>query len=114
MRRRGFPPEAINNFCAQIGVTGAQAVVDPAVLEAAVRDVLNVTAPRVMAVLDPVKVTISNYPHDGPLTLTVPDFPNDSALSQKQHNITFDEIVYIEASDFREVRSVWKFQDIFL
>jgi len=46
LRRRGFPPEAINNFCAQMGVTGAQAVVDPQMLEAFVRDVLNTTAPR--------------------------------------------------------------------
>lgn len=46
LRRRGFPPEAINNFCAQMGVTGAQAVVDPQMLEAFVRDFLNTTAPR--------------------------------------------------------------------
>ena len=46
LRRRGFPPEAINSFCAQMGVTGAQAVVDPQMLEAIVRDFLNTTAPR--------------------------------------------------------------------
>jgi glutamyl/glutaminyl-tRNA synthetase len=46
LRRRGFPPEAINNFCAHIGVTGAQAVVDPQMLESFVRDLLNTTAPR--------------------------------------------------------------------
>lgn len=100
LRRRGFPPEAINNFCAQMGVTGAQAVVDPAVLEACVRDVLNVTASRHMAVLDPVKVTISNFPHENPIKLTVPNFPNEP--EKGQHEIVFDEVVYIEASDFKE------------
>ncbi|XP_076646067.1 glutaminyl-tRNA synthetase [Halictus rubicundus] len=100
LRRRGFPPEAINNFCAQMGVTGAQAVVDPIVLEACVRDVLNVTAARHMAVLDPLKVTISNFPHENPVKLSVPNFPNEP--EKGQHNIIFDEIIYIEASDFQE------------
>ncbi|XP_012276668.1 probable glutamine--tRNA ligase [Orussus abietinus] len=100
LRRRGFPPEAINNFCALMGVTGSQAVVDPAVLEASVRDVLNITAPRYMAVLDPLKITISNFPHESPIKVTVPDFPNEPDKSQ--HTIMFDEVVYIEASDFRE------------
>ena len=100
LRRRGFPPEAINNFCAQMGVTGAQAIVDPAVLEACVRDVLNVIASRHMAVLDPVKVTINNFPHENPIKLTVPNFPNEP--EKGQHEIEFDEVVYIEASDFKE------------
>ncbi|XP_076289861.1 glutaminyl-tRNA synthetase [Lasioglossum baleicum] len=100
LRRRGFPSEAINNFCAQMGVTGAQAVVDPTVLEACVRDVLNVTASRHMAVLDPLKVTISNFPHENPVKLSVPNFPNEP--EKGQHNIIFDEVIYIEASDFQE------------
>ncbi|XP_043501637.1 probable glutamine--tRNA ligase [Polistes fuscatus] len=101
LRRRGFPAEAINNFCAQMGITGAQAVVDPAILEAAVRDVLNITAVRHMVVLDPIKVTISNFSHSQALKLSVPNFPN--APEKGHHEITFDKIVYIEASDFREV-----------
>ncbi|XP_076392899.1 glutaminyl-tRNA synthetase [Megachile rotundata] len=100
LRRRGFPPEAINNFCAQMGVTGAQAVVDPAVLEASVRDVLNLTASRHMVVLDPIKVTINNFPHKNPIKLNVFDFPNEP--EKGQHEIIFDEIVYIESSDFKE------------
>ncbi|XP_076160677.1 glutaminyl-tRNA synthetase isoform X2 [Ptiloglossa arizonensis] len=100
LRRRGFPPEAINNFCAQVGVTGAQAIVDPAVLEACVRDVLNVTASRHMVVLDPLKVTISNFTHENSIKLTVPNFPNEP--EKGQHDITFDEVIYIEASDFKE------------
>lgn len=101
LRRRGFPPEAINNFCAQMGVTGAQATVDPAVLEAAVRDVLNLTAPRHMVVLEPIKLTIRNFPQEYAIKLTVPNFPNEP--ERGHHEITFDEIVYIEATDFKEV-----------
>ncbi|XP_043287054.1 probable glutamine--tRNA ligase [Venturia canescens] len=100
LRRRGFPPTAINNFCAQMGVTGAQVVVDPANLEASVRDVLNNSAPRHMVVLDPIKVTIINFSQEDPITLNVPDFPND--LEKGHHSITFSDVVYIEASDFKE------------
>lgn len=100
LRRRGFPPEAINNFCAQMGVTGAQATVDPAVLEAAVRDVLNVTAPRHMVVIDPLKVIIANYTDKEPLTIDVTDFPNEPTKGQRK--VAFDSIVYIEATDFKE------------
>ncbi|KAK0088432.1 hypothetical protein PV326_004831 [Microctonus aethiopoides] len=100
LRRRGFPPEAINNFCAQMGVTGAQSTVDPSTLEAAVRDVLNITAPRHMVVIDPLKVTIANFSDKTIGKIEVADFPND--LSKGHHTVAFDEIVYIEASDFKE------------
>ncbi|XP_046827677.1 probable glutamine--tRNA ligase [Vespa crabro] len=101
LRRRGFPAEAINNFCAQMGITGAQAVIDPAILEAAVRDILNITAVRHMVVLDPIKVTINNFPHSQVQKILVPNFPN--APERGYHEITFDKVLYIEASDFREV-----------
>lgn len=100
LRRRGFPPEAINNFCAQMGVTGAQISVDPGMLEAAVRDVLNTTAPRTLVVLEPLKVTIKNFPSSDPVTISVPDFPN--APDNSSHNIIFDRVIYIEKSDFKE------------
>uniref|UniRef100_A0A669CDC8 glutamine--tRNA ligase n=1 Tax=Oreochromis niloticus TaxID=8128 RepID=A0A669CDC8_ORENI len=64
LRRRGFPPEAINNFCARVGVTVSQTTTEPHLLEACVRDVLNETAPRAMAVLEPLKVTITNLPEN--------------------------------------------------
>uniref|UniRef100_A0A667Y0G0 glutamine--tRNA ligase n=1 Tax=Myripristis murdjan TaxID=586833 RepID=A0A667Y0G0_9TELE len=64
LRRRGFPAEAINNFCARVGVTVAQVTMEPHLLEACVRDVLNETAPRAMAVLEPLKVTITNLPEN--------------------------------------------------
>ncbi|XP_011330844.2 probable glutamine--tRNA ligase [Ooceraea biroi] len=101
LRRRGYPPEAINNFCAQMGVTGAQATVDPAALEAAVRDVLNLTAPRHMVVLEPIKLTIKNFPEEKTMKFTVSNFPNET--ERGQHKIKFNEVVYIEASDFKEI-----------
>lgn len=102
LRRRGFPAEAINNFCAKMGVTGAIAAVDPMMLEASVRDVLNLTAPRRLVVLEPLKVTISNFISDKAVKLTVPDFPGQPDC-KSTHEIVFDRIVYIERSDFKEV-----------
>lgn len=99
LRRRGFPPSAINNFVASMGLTGAQTSVDPAMLEAHVRDVLNLTAPRVMAVLEPLKLVLRGLSFETK-TLTVPDFPSDEA--SPTHEIPFTTVVYIERSDFRE------------
>jgi glutaminyl-tRNA synthetase len=101
LRRRGFPPEAINMFCGKIGVTMAQTVISPLMLESCVRDVLNITASRAMAVLEPLKVTIKNYPFNGPIELEVPNFPSDE--SKGKHKIIFDKVVYIDAVDFKEV-----------
>ncbi|KAF4520480.1 hypothetical protein B566_EDAN004731 [Ephemera danica] len=99
-RRRGFPSQAINNFCAQMGLTGAQVMVDPQALEACVRDVLNLTAPRAMCVMEPLKVTITNFPHAGPVELSVPNFPSEPARGS--HTITFAKELFIEASDFKQ------------
>lgn len=100
LRRRGFPADAINNFCAQMGVTGAQGAVDPAMLEASVRDVLNLTAPRILVVLEPLKVTLKNFPARSTNKIVVPDFPN--IPEGPQHEIIFDNVIYIERSDFKE------------
>uniref|UniRef100_A0A182JSA6 Probable glutamine--tRNA ligase n=1 Tax=Anopheles christyi TaxID=43041 RepID=A0A182JSA6_9DIPT len=100
LRRKGYPAEAINNFCAQMGLTGAQTSIDPAALEASARDVLNLSAPRTMAILEPLKITILDYPHDGAIQLSVPDFPN---IPEKgTHMVWFDRVVYIERTDFME------------
>ncbi|XP_063222065.1 probable glutamine--tRNA ligase isoform X2 [Bacillus rossius redtenbacheri] len=101
LRRRGFPPDAINTFCAQIGVTGAQVSVDPQMLEACVRDVLNITAPRAMVVMEPLKVTLVNFPLQKTTDVQVPNFPNDP--QKGFHFVPFDRVVYIERSDFKEV-----------
>ncbi|KAE8612329.1 hypothetical protein XENTR_v10012814 [Xenopus tropicalis] len=101
LRRRGFPPEAINNFCARVGVTVAQTTMEPHSLEACVRDVLNETAPRIMAILEPLKVTITNFPTEKAIDVSVPNFPADE--SKGFHVVPFSSTVYIEKSDFREV-----------
>ncbi|KAK6473842.1 glutamine--tRNA ligase [Huso huso] len=101
LRRRGFPAEAINNFCARVGVTVAQTTVEPHLLEACVREVLNDSAPRVMAVLEPLRVTITNFPAPQQMEVKVPDFPADE--SRGSHSVHFSSTVFIEQADFREV-----------
>ncbi|CAG9840357.1 unnamed protein product [Diabrotica balteata] len=101
LRRRGFPSEAINNFCAQLGVTGSQSTVDPSMLEAFVRDYLNNTAPRRMVVLEPLKITIENFPHSKPIALSVPNFPSKPELGS--HDVILNRTIYIEKSDFMEI-----------
>lgn len=100
LRRRGFPSEAINNFCALVGVTGAQGTIDPSMIEATVRNYLNTHAPRRLVVLEPLKITISNFPFDKPQQIEVPNFPND--LSKGSYNIVLDKVIYIERGDFKE------------
>jgi len=98
LRRRGFPSDAINNFCARMGVTGAQATVDPAMLEAVVRDNLNTSAKRSMVVTQPLKVTVV-----GDLKtrdIKVPDFPNEP--DKGEHSVTLESTFFIERSDFKE------------
>ncbi|XP_061159436.1 glutamine--tRNA ligase [Syngnathus typhle] len=101
LRRRGFPAEAINNFCARVGVTVSQTTTEPHLLEACVRDVLNETAPRAMAVLEPLKVTIVNLPEGSKSEVQVPDFP--ASESKGSHTVPFQSTIFIEQSDFREV-----------
>nr|XP_015823747.2 glutamine--tRNA ligase [Nothobranchius furzeri] len=101
LRRRGFPPEAINNFCARVGVTVSQTTTEPHLLESCVRDVLNDTAPRVMAVLEPLRVTITNFPESSESDVRVPNFPANEAKGS--HTVPFTRTIFIEQSDFREV-----------
>ncbi|KAK7079230.1 hypothetical protein SK128_001834 [Halocaridina rubra] len=100
LRRRGYPSEAINNFCATLGLTGAQIAIHPRALEACVRTVLNRTARRIMVVMEPLRVIIANFPHDVPLTLEVPNIPGND--EEGMHSVPFDREVWIERSDFRE------------
>uniref|UniRef100_A0AAQ5YEA2 Glutamine--tRNA ligase n=1 Tax=Amphiprion ocellaris TaxID=80972 RepID=A0AAQ5YEA2_AMPOC len=101
LRRRGFPPEAINNFCARVGVTVSQTTTEPHLLESCVRDVLNDTAPRAMAVLEPLKITITNLAANSKSDVRVPDFPANEAKGS--HTVPFTRTIFIEQSDFREV-----------
>lgn len=101
LRRRGVPPEAINLFCAKIGVTMSQTTLDPSMLDSCIRDVLNVTAHRAMAVLDPLKIVITNF-DESDVKIEVPNIPNDKTAGT--HTVPFGKVIYIEKSDFREKR----------
>ncbi|MDP3182298.1 MAG: glutamine--tRNA ligase/YqeY domain fusion protein [Desulfobaccales bacterium] len=100
MRRRGYPPAAIRHFCERIGVGRRENVVDLALLEYCVREDLNKHAPRVMAVLRPLKVTIINYPEDKVEELDAVNNPEDPAMGTRQ--VPFSRVLYIERDDFLE------------
>lgn len=98
MRRRGFPPEAIRDFCERIGIAKAYSVVDFGLLEACVRDRLNQDAPRAMAVLRPLKVIIDNYPEGQTEELEVEIHPQKPELGTR--TVTFSKELFIEQDDF--------------
>jgi glutaminyl-tRNA synthetase len=100
LRRRGYTPESIRNFCARIGIAKKENVIDVAQLEHAVREDLNVRAPRVMAVLRPLKVVITNYPEDRVEEVDVINNPEDPSAGTR--NVPFSRVLYIEQDDFRE------------
>ena len=98
MRRRGYPPEAVRDFCERIGVSKAYSVVDFALLEACVREHLNTSAPRAMAVLDPIKLVIDNYPEDKTEALEVEYHPDHPEYGKR--TVPFGRELYIERDDF--------------
>ena len=100
LRRRGFTPESIQMFVDMCGVSKANSVADYAALEYCIREDLKTKRPRVMAVLDPVKLIIDNYPEDGTEWLTVPNNQENEALGTRQ--VPFAKELYIEREDFME------------
>ena len=100
LRRRGYPPEAIRALCEQVGVAKSNSVVDIAMLEHVVRQDLNLRAPRVMAVLRPLKVIIDNYPADLVEQMEAINNPEDASMGTRQ--VPFSRELYIERDDFRE------------
>lgn len=100
MRRRGYTPAAIRNFCDRIGVAKSNSMVDMALLEYSVREDLNKTAPRVMAVLHPLKVVITNYPEGRVEELEAENNPEDPAGGSRK--LPFSRVLYVESEDFRE------------
>jgi glutaminyl-tRNA synthetase len=100
LRRRGYTPEAIREFCARIGVARADSVVDVAQLEHSIREDLNRRAPRVMAVLRPLRVVIDNYPEERSEELDAVNNPEDPAAGTRK--VPFSRVLYIERDDFRE------------
>ncbi len=100
MRRRGYTPEAIRAFCDRIGVAKRENIVDVALLEHAVREDLNRRAPRVMAVVDPLRVIIENYPEGQTEEFDVANNPEDPSAGVR--SVPFSRVLYIERDDFRE------------
>lgn len=98
MRRRGYPAKALRTFIEKVGVSKAYSVVDYGLLEACVRDELNANAPRAMAVLDPIKVIIDNYPEGQTEEITVEVHPDKPELGTK--TITFGKEIFVERNDF--------------
>ncbi len=100
MRRRGYPPEAIRNFCDRIGVAKNDSIVDIALLEHCVRETLNDTAPRVMGVLHPLRLVIDNYPEEKTEELDAPRHPQKPEMGSRK--VPFSRVLYIEQDDFLE------------
>jgi glutaminyl-tRNA synthetase len=100
LRRRGYTPEAIRNFCERIGVAKANSTVDSALLEHCLREDLNKRAPRVMAVLHPLKVVLTNYPEGQIEDLEADINPEDPSAGKRK--IPFSREIWIEQDDFRE------------
>ena len=101
LRRRGYTPEAIRNFVAAAGVSRTNGSVELAMLEHFVREDLNKRAPRVMAVLDPLKVVIDNYPENQAEEMEAHNNPEDESAGSRK--VPFSRVLYIERDDFREV-----------
>jgi glutaminyl-tRNA synthetase len=100
IRRRGYTPEAIRNFCAAIGVSKTNGTLELAMLEHFVREDLNKRAPRVMAVLRPLKVVIDNYPEGQVEDVDAVNNPEDESAGKRK--VPFSKVLYIEQDDFRE------------
>lgn len=98
LRRRGYTPASLREFCRRIGVTKQDNVVEYSALEACIREDLNENAPRAMSVIDPVRVVIENF--EGEETLTAPNHPNRPELGERQ--LPFTKELYIDRADFRE------------
>jgi len=98
MRRRGYPAAAIRTFCDKVGIAKRENLIDIALLESCVRDELNKTATRAMAVLDPIKVVITNFPQDKTEILSAVDNPEEE--NSKSHDMPFSREIFIEKGDF--------------
>jgi len=100
LRRRGYTPEAIRDFSEAIGVTKSEGTVEMGMLENSIRSHLDLVAPRRMAVLDPLRLVIANYPEDKSETLKASNHPKDEAMGKR--NITLTREIFIDRADFRE------------
>ncbi|WP_285162912.1 glutamine--tRNA ligase [Shewanella goraebulensis] len=100
LRRRGYTPASIREFCQRIGVTKQENLIEGGVLDACIREELNENAPRAMAVLKPIKVIIENYPSESPEIINAPMHPNKPEMGTRE--LAFGKELFIDAEDFRE------------
>ena len=100
MRRRGYPPAALREFARRVGITKKNKLIEMGFLEATVREVLDPSAPRVMGVIDPLKVTLTNYPEDRVEQMTAQNHPNDPSMGERE--LPFSRTLWIERDDFME------------
>jgi glutaminyl-tRNA synthetase len=100
LRRRGYTPEAVRNFCDRIGLAKRDSMVDVALLEYCVREDLNKRSPRVMAVLNPLRVVIENYPEELTEEMDAVNNPEDPGMGSR--SVPFSRVLYIEREDFHE------------
>ena len=112
LRRRGYTPAAIREFCDRIGVTKSDNSVEMAILESCIREDLDVNAPRAMAVLHPLKVVLTNYPEDKVEMLSAANHPKDEAMGSRE--LPFARELYIDREDFMEVAPNKKFKRLVL
>ena len=101
LRRRGYTPESIRDFSERVGVSKVNSLTDISILESSIRDDLNATAPRSMAVVNPIKLVIENYPNDKIEPLKAPVHPQNEAMGTRE--IFFSREIYIDKEDFLEV-----------
>jgi glutaminyl-tRNA synthetase len=101
LRRRGYTPASIRNFCERVGISRSESVVDVGMLEHSIREDLDRNTPRAMCVLRPLKVTLSNYPEQKSETLQLPCHPKEISMGMRE--LPFERELYIDASDFEEV-----------
>ncbi|GLC31610.1 glutamine--tRNA ligase/YqeY domain fusion protein [Clostridium omnivorum] len=101
LRRKGYTPEAIRNFCREIGVAKSNSTVDSQMLEHFIREDLQMKAPRTMSILKPLKVVITNYPENQVEMFTVENNPDDPGMGTRE--VPFSREIYIEQDDFMEV-----------
>lgn len=100
MRRRGYPPAALREFCDRVGVTKKQTTIETAALETCIRDVLDKTASRAMAVLDPLRVVITDYSVDKKDNINAKNHPKNDEMGRR--DLSFSREIYIERDDFLE------------
>ena len=112
LRRRGYTPESIRKFSTQIGVTKVNSLTDVSILEAAIRDDLNFIAPRAMAVINPIKLIIENYPAGKIESLKAPNHPRNEDMGTRE--IFFSKEIYIDQEDFIEISPNKKYKRLAL